>query len=300
MTFAQAAQKAIELGGKFDGHEAAGRHQRLHQDVGDGARRSGPDGRGQGRVSARRPDAVLRRRLRGSRSRHRNRRVTDRRATRRSPTSARSSTRAACRGQLFGGVDARHRPRASRQQWVYDQHYGVPLAKRFHHNKPPTILDAPIELQFGGASTLPDPETPVGVARRRRAAGRRRLRRDHERASRTRSATRCSGASPVTPDMILTALENGGKRTHEPSRRISDVTLRIADCGLLIDDCGISQIRNPQSAIRERHDMAVIRDVMPAFELFQPATIDDALSAARSARRRCAGCWRAGSTASTG
>ena len=30
--------------------------------------------------------------------------------------------------------------------------------------------------------------------------------------------------------------------------------------------------------------MAVIHDVMPAFELFQPATVDDALSAARPAR----------------
>src|SRR5262249_61040848 len=28
------------------------------------------------------------------------------------------------------------------QHWVYDQHYGLPLAKRFYQNKPPTILDA--------------------------------------------------------------------------------------------------------------------------------------------------------------
>ena len=33
------------------------------------------------------------------------------------------------------------------QKWVYDQHYGVPLAKRFHYNKPPTILDAPHTMQ---------------------------------------------------------------------------------------------------------------------------------------------------------
>ena len=30
------------------------------------------------------------------------------------------------------------------QKWVYDQHYGLPVAKRFHHNKPPTILDVPV------------------------------------------------------------------------------------------------------------------------------------------------------------
>src|SRR5579864_5558710 len=27
------------------------------------------------------------------------------------------------------------------QKWVYDQQYGLPVAKRFHHTKPPTILD---------------------------------------------------------------------------------------------------------------------------------------------------------------
>ena len=34
------------------------------------------------------------------------------------------------------------------QHWVYDQHYGVPLAKRFHYNKPPTILDAPAVFEL--------------------------------------------------------------------------------------------------------------------------------------------------------
>ena len=48
------------------------------------------------------------------------------------------------------------------QKWVYDQHYGVPLAKRFHYNKPPTILDAPNEVKFA-ALDVADPETPVGV-----------------------------------------------------------------------------------------------------------------------------------------
>jgi len=48
------------------------------------------------------------------------------------------------------------------QKWVYDQHYGLPLAKRFHHNKPPTILDVPVDMQWD-AVNLPDPETPVGA-----------------------------------------------------------------------------------------------------------------------------------------
>jgi xanthine dehydrogenase molybdenum-binding subunit len=48
------------------------------------------------------------------------------------------------------------------QHWAYDQHYGLPLAKRFHHNKPPTILDAPQKMAWD-AVNIPDPETPVGA-----------------------------------------------------------------------------------------------------------------------------------------
>ncbi|HTA46460.1 MAG TPA: xanthine dehydrogenase family protein molybdopterin-binding subunit [Bryobacteraceae bacterium] len=48
------------------------------------------------------------------------------------------------------------------QKWVYDQHYGLPLAKRFHYNKPPTILDAPMKMQWA-ALDIPDPETPIGA-----------------------------------------------------------------------------------------------------------------------------------------
>jgi xanthine dehydrogenase molybdenum-binding subunit len=48
------------------------------------------------------------------------------------------------------------------QKWVYDQQYGLPVAKRFHHTKPPTILDVPDKMQWG-AVELPDPETPIGA-----------------------------------------------------------------------------------------------------------------------------------------
>jgi xanthine dehydrogenase molybdenum-binding subunit len=47
------------------------------------------------------------------------------------------------------------------QKWVYDQHYGVPLAKRFHYSKP-QILDAPARMRWA-ALDLADPETPVGA-----------------------------------------------------------------------------------------------------------------------------------------
>ena len=64
-------------------------------------------------------------------------------------------------GQTFGGsmLGIGH---AIGQKWVYDQHYGVPLAKRFHYSKPPTILDAPRAFTFA-ALDIPDPETPVGA-----------------------------------------------------------------------------------------------------------------------------------------
>ncbi len=48
------------------------------------------------------------------------------------------------------------------QKWVYDPHYGVAVAKRFHHTKPPTILDAPANMAWAAVG-IPDPETPVGA-----------------------------------------------------------------------------------------------------------------------------------------
>jgi CO/xanthine dehydrogenase Mo-binding subunit len=48
------------------------------------------------------------------------------------------------------------------QKWVIDPHYGEMVSKRFHHNKPPTILDVPVDMQWT-ALDIPDPETPVGA-----------------------------------------------------------------------------------------------------------------------------------------
>ena len=47
-------------------------------------------------------------------------------------------------------------------RWVYDQKYGVPLAKRFYNNSPPTILDVPLNIAWDAVG-IPDPETPVGA-----------------------------------------------------------------------------------------------------------------------------------------
>ena len=48
------------------------------------------------------------------------------------------------------------------QKWVFDPHYGHTISLRFHHTKPPTILDVPVSMQWA-ALDIPDPETPVGA-----------------------------------------------------------------------------------------------------------------------------------------
>jgi CO/xanthine dehydrogenase Mo-binding subunit len=48
------------------------------------------------------------------------------------------------------------------QKWVFDPHYGVTVAKRFYQNRPPTILDVPVDMKWD-ALDIPDPETPVGA-----------------------------------------------------------------------------------------------------------------------------------------
>ena len=67
-----------------------------------------------------------------------------------------------CGGQILGrsmlGIG-----HAIGQKWVYDQHYGVPLAKRFYSATPPTILDVPTASMKWAALDIPDPETPVGA-----------------------------------------------------------------------------------------------------------------------------------------
>jgi xanthine dehydrogenase molybdenum-binding subunit len=48
------------------------------------------------------------------------------------------------------------------QKWVFDPHYGIMVSTRFYQNKPPTILDVPVDMKWG-AVDIPDPETPVGA-----------------------------------------------------------------------------------------------------------------------------------------
>jgi CO/xanthine dehydrogenase Mo-binding subunit len=118
-------------------------------------------------------------------------------------------------GQILGGscLGIGH---ALTQRSVYDQQYGVALARRFHHNRPLTILDVPADGLHQAALDIADPDTPVGargvgeppvgagygavLAAIADAIGDDMIRR-----------------SPVTPDLVLTALEAG--------RRVRPVTV---------------------------------------------------------------------------
>ncbi|MGE0815264.1 MAG: xanthine dehydrogenase family protein molybdopterin-binding subunit [Vicinamibacterales bacterium] len=65
-------------------------------------------------------------------------------------------------GQILGGscLGIGH---ALTQRAVYDQQYGVALARRFHHNRPLTILDIPADGMHQAAVDIADPDTPVGA-----------------------------------------------------------------------------------------------------------------------------------------
>jgi xanthine dehydrogenase molybdenum-binding subunit len=121
-------------------------------------------------------------------------------------------------GQTFGGsmLGIGH---AISQKWVYDKQYGVALARRFHHNKPPSIMDIPAIIKID-ATNIPDPETPVGA----RGIGEPPV------------GAGCGAVAaalvnalgddafrryPMTPDLLLTAVEN--KNTWQHSALVAHV-----------------------------------------------------------------------------
>jgi CO/xanthine dehydrogenase Mo-binding subunit len=211
MTFAQAAQKAIELGGKYDGHE-------VPDDINPYTKRSVAALTGQGLLAAARDayprDGATHSSVVGFAEvevdvETGSYRVLDYVAVADVGTVLHPHSLGA---QVLGG-SLQGMGHAMSQKWVYDQHYGVPLAKRFYQNRPPTILDAPIRMQWA-AVDLPDPETPVGV----RGVGEPPVGAGF--AAVLNALADAVGdeifrRSPVTADMILTSLEHG-RRVTEP------------------------------------------------------------------------------------
>ncbi|MEZ5290995.1 MAG: xanthine dehydrogenase family protein molybdopterin-binding subunit [Vicinamibacterales bacterium] len=99
------------------------------------------------------------------------------------------------------------------QKWVYDPHYGAALATRFHHNKPLTILDIPSTMH-ADAVGLADPETPVGA----RGVGEPPVGAAYGAVMNAIASAVGVDAfrrAPVTPDVLLMTLEHG-RRMHDP------------------------------------------------------------------------------------
>ncbi len=116
-------------------------------------------------------------------------------------------------GQMLGGsmLGIGH---AITQRWAYDQHYGAALSRRFYQNRPPTLLDAPNHMA-AAAVDKPDPETPTGV----RGVGEPPVGAGYGavmNAILDAVGYEAFRRTPVTADILLNALENGGTRTHEP------------------------------------------------------------------------------------
>lgn len=212
MTLGDAAKKAIELGGKFDGHE-------LPEDINKVTATAATALSGQGLMGVARDSykrdgasfsfvagfAEVEVDLETGAYK-----VLDFTAVGDSGTIIHPR---AYGGQLLGRA-VLGMSHALSLKTVYDQHYGVALATRMYNSRPPTILDIPRNMQWA-AVDLPDPETPVGargIGEPPVAAG----------ACAILNAVAAAigddafKRAPVTLDTILTSLENGGRPTQEP------------------------------------------------------------------------------------
>jgi CO/xanthine dehydrogenase Mo-binding subunit len=212
MTFAQAAEKAIELGGKYDGHEAP-------EDINNFTKTSLKALAGQGLIAVAKDayprDGQSQSYVVGFAEVEVDTEtgvvtVLDYAAIGDVGTILNPR---GLKGQLFGGsmLGLGH---AQTQRWAYDQHYGVALARRFYQNKPPTILDAPRNFT-GDAVNIADPETPTGI----RGVGEPPVGAAYGaimNAIADAVGEDVFRRSPVSADVILNALENGAKHAHEP------------------------------------------------------------------------------------
>ncbi|MDE3150063.1 MAG: xanthine dehydrogenase family protein molybdopterin-binding subunit [Acidobacteriota bacterium] len=160
MSFAQAAQRAIQLGGIYDGHE-------VNADVHGATKQAVTAMAGQGLIASARDkyphdgdsfsylacfaevEADVETGVY---------RIVDYLAYADVGTVIHP---AALGGQVLGRstLGIAH---AIGQKWVIDPQYGATVAKRFYQNKPPTILDVPVNMKWN-ALNIPDPETPVGA-----------------------------------------------------------------------------------------------------------------------------------------
>ncbi len=212
LTFAQAAERAIKRGGKFDGHELPGDINAMTKTSGAAlaglglmgvARDNYPrDGNtmsfvaGFAEVEVDVETGVYK--------------IVDYIAVADVGTVLHPRSLA---GQIHGGA-VQGMSHVRSQKMVYDTHYGVAIGKRMYQNRPPTMLDIPLEMKWE-AVNIPDPGNPVvgskGIGEPSVGAG--------------GASVLCALAdavghdilrrTPVEPEQIMTALREG-RITYEP------------------------------------------------------------------------------------
>ncbi len=211
LTYAQAAQRAIELGGKYDGHE-------LPSDIHAITKRSASALAGIGLMGVAKDTyprdgdtysfvvgfAEVEVDVETGKTR-----VIDYLAVADVGTAINPRS---LHGQILGGINLGI-GHALQQKLVYDPQYGVALAKRFYHNKPLTILDIPATMETETLG-LADPETPTGA----RGVGEPPVGAGY--GSVMNAIASAVGEdvfrrAPVTADIVLASLEHG-TRVHEP------------------------------------------------------------------------------------
>jgi xanthine dehydrogenase molybdenum-binding subunit len=110
-------------------------------------------------------------------------------------------------GSCLGIAHALH------QKITYDPHYGLALSRRFYQNRPQTILDIPNDVH-AVALEIPDPETPVGA----KGVGEPPVGAGYGAVLNAIAAAIGPDAfrrAPVTSDIVLMSLTHG-RRMHEP------------------------------------------------------------------------------------
>ncbi|MEZ5285247.1 MAG: molybdopterin cofactor-binding domain-containing protein [Vicinamibacterales bacterium] len=162
ITFAKAAERAVQLGGKFDGHE-------LPKEINAMTRASATSLAGLGLMGVARDNlprdgstysfqaAFIEVEVDVETGVYR---IVDYLAVADVGTVMNPRSLGA---QIHGGA-VQGFGHVRSQKLAYDPHYGAALANRLHHNKPPTILDIQYETPMRWAAVeLPDPTNPIGA-----------------------------------------------------------------------------------------------------------------------------------------
>jgi xanthine dehydrogenase molybdenum-binding subunit len=159
MTFAKAGQRAIELGGKFDGHDVpedinAVTKEAAAQLAGEGAMGVAKDNYG-GEGDLWSFVVGFAKVVVDRETGHFD--IVEYHAV--SDAGVVANPRGLAAQVHGGGIQGFGL--AKSQKWIYDPQWGVPETVRLYNAKPPTMLDVPLIMSHDSVG-LPDPQTPVG------------------------------------------------------------------------------------------------------------------------------------------